>query len=187
MPISPPLSRGAAKFEQRHRLFDEKKQNHSHLWDSCSEKSNHIEVRSTTGEISSYTAPHIILATGARSREIPQMSLNGTSIIGYREALSLKKQPKRLLVVGSGAIGMEFAYFYHSLGTRVEVVELENRILPQEDAEVSAYMKSHFQKQGMLIRIASWRGCMHRCTATRCCQLAQYRRIGTGKSGHTVG
>ena len=119
------------------------------------QKSNHIEVRSTTGELSSYTAPHIILATGARSREIPQMSLNGTSIIGYREALSLKKQPKRLLVVGSGAIGMEFAYFYHSLGTRVEVVELENRILPQEDAEVSAYMKSHFQKQGMLIHTDS--------------------------------
>lgn len=103
------------------------------------------------GKSSLYKAPHIVLATGARSRALPQLPIDGKTVIGYREAMSLNTQPKRLLVLGSGAIGMEFAYFYHALGTEVEVVELIDRILPQEDAEVSAYMQKHFQKQGLRI------------------------------------
>ncbi len=115
------------------------------------QKGPKLVVTSAKNASTTYTSPHIILATGARSREIPQLSIDGKYIIGYREAMSLPTQPKRLLVVGSGAIGMEFAYFYHSLGTQVEVIELLDRILPQEDKEVSTYMKRHFEKQGIRI------------------------------------
>ena len=103
------------------------------------------------GTEKTYSSPHIVLATGARSRQLRKLPIDGNQIIGYREAMSLKKQPKRLLVVGSGAIGIEFAYFYHTLGTRVEIVEQLDRILPQEDEEVSSYMQPHFEKQGMKI------------------------------------
>ena len=99
----------------------------------------------------SYTAKHIMLATGARSRSLAQLPMNGKTIFGYREAMSLKRQPKHLLVVGAGAIGMEFAYFYHTLGTKVEVIEAQTRILPTEDAEVSAYMHKYFEKKGLTI------------------------------------
>ena len=108
-------------------------------------------VQSKKGEAKTYSAAHILLATGARSRELPHLPIDGQQIIGYREAMSLKKQPKRMLVVGSGAIGVEFAYFYHSIGTEVQLVEMIDRILPQEDEEVSSYMQSHFKKKGMQI------------------------------------
>ena len=84
-----------------------------------------------------YQADHIILATGARSRELPSLPQDGKKVIGYREAMTLPKQPKKLIVVGSGAIGIEFAYFYNAMGTEVTVVEYQDRIVPLEDEEIS--------------------------------------------------
>ncbi|MDG1098137.1 MAG: FAD-dependent oxidoreductase, partial [Bacteroidia bacterium] len=85
-------------------------------------------------------ADHIILATGARSRKLPAVPQDGKHIIGYREAMVLDNQPKEMIIVGSGAIGMEFAYFYSTIGTKVTVVEYMPRILPVEDADVSKAM-----------------------------------------------
>ncbi len=82
---------------------------------------------------STVEADHIILATGARSRELPNIKMDGKHVIGYREAMVLPKQPKEMLIIGSGAIGMEFAYFYSSIGTKVTIVEFMNRILPIEE------------------------------------------------------
>ncbi|MBS3914579.1 MAG: dihydrolipoyl dehydrogenase [Bacteroidetes bacterium] len=96
-------------------------------------------------------AEHIILATGARSRELPNIKIDGKYVIGYREAMVLPKQPKEMLVIGSGAIGMEFAYFYHTIGTKVTIVEFMPRILPIEDEEVSKTMAMSFKKKGMEI------------------------------------
>lgn len=94
-------------------------------------------------------AEHIILATGARSRELPNIKIDGTHVIGYREAMVLPKQPKEMLVIGSGAIGMEFAYFYSTIGTKVTVVEFMPRILPVEDEDVSKTMAMYFKKKGI--------------------------------------
>jgi dihydrolipoamide dehydrogenase len=82
-----------------------------------------VDVTATDGKVTEYSADHIIIATGARSRELPNLPQDGTKIIGYREAMTLKSQPKKLLIVGSGAIGIEFAYVYNSIGTEVTVVE----------------------------------------------------------------
>ncbi len=105
-----------------------------------------VEVKDADGKRQTYGAKHIILATGARSRSLPSMPIDGKKIIGYREAMSLKDQPKSMIIVGSGAIGMEFAYFYNSIGTKVTVVEFMDRILPREDAEVSRAMNRSFKK-----------------------------------------
>jgi len=94
-------------------------------------------------------APHIIIATGARARTLPGLEPNGTSIITYREAMVPKTLPKRLLVVGSGAIGMEFASFYAQMGSKVTVVEAMDRILPVEDEDISAFALKAFTKQGL--------------------------------------
>ncbi|MEZ4773935.1 MAG: dihydrolipoyl dehydrogenase [Bacteroidia bacterium] len=107
-----------------------------------------VEVTDAAGKTTPYTATHIILATGARSRNLPAMPLDGKKIIGYREAMTLPKQPKKMIVVGSGAIGMEFAFFYHSMGTEVTVVEFMDRILPREDSEVSVLMERIYKKAG---------------------------------------
>lgn len=93
----------------------------------------------------------IIIATGARSRQLPNLPQDGKKVIGYREAMSLPKQPKSMVVVGSGAIGVEFAYFYHSLGTDVTVVEFMPNIVPIEDEEVSKQLERTFKKKGMKI------------------------------------
>jgi dihydrolipoamide dehydrogenase len=97
------------------------------------------------------TAPHVILATGARARELPGLEADGDQVWTYRHALVPKRMPKDLLVIGSGAIGIEFASFYATLGARVTVVEVMDRILPVEDAEISAFAKKAFQKQGIAI------------------------------------
>ena len=110
-----------------------------------------VEVCCDKGTKKEHLAKHIVLATGAKSRELAVLTQDGKQVIGYREAMTLPKQPKRLLVVGSGAIGTEFAYFYHALGTKVVLVEALEHMLPQEDSEVSAYMKRHFSKSGMEI------------------------------------
>ncbi len=98
-----------------------------------------------------YQAPHIIIATGARSRVMPSMPQDGRRIIGYREAMTLRTQPQRMLVCGSGAIGSEFAYFYQSIGTQVTLVEYMPQILPNEDEEVAAQMSRSFRKMGMKV------------------------------------
>jgi dihydrolipoamide dehydrogenase len=98
-----------------------------------------------------YSADHIIIATGARSRELPSLPQDGEKVIGYREALTLKKQPKKMIIVGSGAIGVEFAYFYNSMGTEVTIVEYMPNIVPVEDEDVSKQLGRSFKKNGIKI------------------------------------
>lgn len=114
-----------------------------------------VNVISSDGKISEYSAQHIIIATGARSRQLSNLPQDGKKIIGYREALSLKKQPASMIVVGSGAIGVEFAYFYATLGTKVTIVEFMPSIVPLEDEEVSKQLEKSFKKSGIEIYTSS--------------------------------
>ena len=98
------------------------------------------------GAVTEYTAEHIVLATGARSRELPNLPQDGKKVIGYRQALALPKQPKSMIVVGSGAIGVEFAYFYATMGTEVTVVEFMPNIVPVEDEDISKHLEKSFKK-----------------------------------------
>ena len=98
------------------------------------------------GAVTEYTAEHIVLATGARSRELPNLPQDGKKVIGYRQALTLPKQPKSMIVVGSGAIGVEFAYFYATMGTEVTVVEFMPNIVPVEDEDISKHLEKSFKK-----------------------------------------
>jgi dihydrolipoamide dehydrogenase len=98
-----------------------------------------------------YSTKNIIIATGARSRELPNLPQDGKKIIGYRKAMTLPKQPKRLIVVGSGAIGIEFAYFYNAMGTEVTIVEFQDRMVPIEDEEISKQLERSFKKSGIKI------------------------------------
>ncbi len=110
-----------------------------------------VEVTAADGIKTVYEASHIILATGARSRELPALPQDGKKIIGYREAMTLPQQPESMVVVGSGAIGSEFAYFYNTIGTRVTLVEYMPNIVPVEDEEVSKQLERSFKKAGMNI------------------------------------
>jgi len=110
-----------------------------------------IEVTDVEGNITEISANHIIIATGARSRELPNLKHDGKKIIGYREAMTLAEQPKSMVVVGSGAIGSEFAYFYNSIGTQVTLVEFMPNIVPVEDEEVSKQLERSFKKQKMKV------------------------------------
>jgi dihydrolipoamide dehydrogenase len=124
-------------------------------------KKNKIDVISGYGTLkpgkkvdvdgTEYSAKHIIIATGARSRELPNLPQDGEKVIGYRKAMTLEKQPKKLVIVGSGAIGVEFAYFYNSMGTDVTIVEYLPRIVPVEDADVSKQLERSFKKSGIKI------------------------------------
>ena len=98
-----------------------------------------------------YSADHIIIATGARSRELPNLPQDGKKVIGYRKAMTLEKQPKKIVIVGSGAIGVEFAYFYNSMGTDVTIVEYMPRIVPVEDEDFSKQLERSFKKSGIKI------------------------------------
>ena len=98
-----------------------------------------------------YSADHIIISTGARSRELPSLPQDGKKVIAYRKAMTLEKQPKKLIIVGSGAIGVEFAYFYNAMGTEVTVVEYMSRIVPVEDEEISKQLERSFKKSGIKI------------------------------------
>ena len=118
-------------------------------------KGGKVEVTDASGKKTDYDAKHIILATGGRSRELPSMKIDGKKIVGYREAMILPKRPQRLLVVGSGAIGVEFAYFYNTIGTEVTIVEFLPRIVPVEDEEVSKALEKSFKKAGMTIHVNS--------------------------------
>ncbi|WP_210466064.1 dihydrolipoyl dehydrogenase [Rufibacter roseolus] len=114
-----------------------------------------LEVTNAEGKAEIYEAAHIILATGARSRELPNLPIDGKKIIGYRQAMVLEQQPKRMVVVGSGAIGIEFAYFYNAMGTEVTVVEFLPNIVPVEDEEVSKTLEKSFKKAGVNIMTSS--------------------------------
>ncbi len=105
----------------------------------------------TDGKTVDYLADHIILATGGRSRELPTMPIDGKKIIGYRQAMTLKNRPKKMVVVGSGAIGVEFAYFYNTIGTDVTIVEYLPNIVPVEDIDVSKQLGRSFKKAGVSI------------------------------------
>lgn len=115
-----------------------------------------IEVTDDKGNKKEYSASKgIIIATGARSRELPNIKQDGKKVIGYREAMSLDKQPKKMVVVGSGAIGVEFAYFYNSIGTEVTIVEFMSNVVPVEDEEVSKQLEKTFKKKGIKIMTGS--------------------------------
>lgn len=114
-----------------------------------------ITVTDADGKETEYGAQHIIIATGARSRELPSLPQDGKKIIGYREAMTLEKQPKKLVVVGSGAIGIEFAYFYSSMGTEVTVVEFLPNVVPVEDEDISKQLERSFKKIGVKIMTSS--------------------------------
>jgi len=110
-----------------------------------------VEVTASDGKKEEHTAEHIILATGARSRELPNLKQDGKKIIGYREAMNLPQQPGSMVVVGSGAIGSEFAHFYNSMGTQVTLVEFLPNVVPLEDEEVSKQLARSFKKAGMKV------------------------------------
>ena len=114
-----------------------------------------IEVTMNEGSTQVLEADHIIIATGARSRVLPNLPQDGKKIIGYRDALVLKSMPKKMVVVGSGAIGVEFAYFYNALGTDVTIVEYMDRIVPVEDKEIGKQLERSFKKQGVGIKTSS--------------------------------
>ncbi|HPH83646.1 MAG TPA: dihydrolipoyl dehydrogenase [Flavobacteriales bacterium] len=114
-------------------------------------KDKKVEVKGVDGKTTQYTAKSIVLATGARSRELPNLKQDGKKIIGYRQAMTLPKQPKSMVVVGSGAIGIEFAYFYNAIGTKVTVVEFLPNIVPVEDEEVSKQLERSLKKSGISI------------------------------------
>lgn len=110
-----------------------------------------VAVTGADGKVTDYSANHIIIATGGRSRVLPNLPQDGKKIIGYREAMTLPTQPKSMVIVGSGAIGVEFAYFYNSLGTKVTVVEYAPNIVPVEDEEVSKALAKSFKAAGVEI------------------------------------
>jgi dihydrolipoamide dehydrogenase len=114
-----------------------------------------VSVKSNDGTTKDFTAKHIIIATGGRSRELPNLKQDGKKIIGYRQAMIMPKQPKSMVVVGSGAIGIEFAYFYNSIGTQVTVVEFLDNIVPLEDEEISKGLFRSLKKQGINIMTSS--------------------------------
>jgi dihydrolipoamide dehydrogenase len=114
-----------------------------------------LEVTAADGSKKAIEAKYIIIATGGRSREIPALKIDGKKIIGYREAMVLPKLPKSMIVVGSGAIGVEFGYFYNSLGTKVTIVEFLPRAVPVEDEDVSKELEKNFKKQGITVMTSS--------------------------------
>jgi len=114
-----------------------------------------VEVTDADGKVSEFTASHIIIATGARSRELPNLKQDGKHIIGYREAMTLTVMPKSMVVVGSGAIGSEFAHFYNSIGVQVTLVEFLPFVVPIEDEEVSKQLERSFKKAGIKVMTSS--------------------------------
>ncbi len=110
-----------------------------------------VDVTDKDGKVTEISADHIIIATGARSRELPNLPQDGKKVIGYRQAMTLESQPKKMIVVGSGAIGVEFAHFYNSMGTDVTIVEFMPNIVPVEDEDVSKQMERSLKKSGITI------------------------------------
>jgi len=145
-------SRGVAEGMSKGIQFLFKKNNIEHIKGTGQlTGANSVEVEDSEGKKKTYSAKHIILATGARSKELPNLKQDGKKIIGYREAMTLPKQPESMVVVGSGAIGSEFANFYQSVGTQVTLVEFLPRIVPNEDEEVSKQLERSFKKLKMKV------------------------------------
>jgi len=114
-----------------------------------------VEVKNIEGQITEYSASHIILATGARSKDLPFMKQDGKKIIGYREAMTLSSQPESIAIVGSGAIGSEFAYLYNAIGTKVTLIEYLPNIVPFEDEESSKLLERSFRKQKITVKTST--------------------------------
>ncbi|MDA9685344.1 dihydrolipoyl dehydrogenase [Flavobacteriaceae bacterium] len=114
-----------------------------------------VSVEKKNGETIDIQGNHIIIATGAKSRELPSLPQDGKRIIGYRQAMTLKTQPKKIIIVGSGAIGIEFAYFYNAMGSEVTIIEYLDRIVPVEDEEISKALEVNFKKNGIKILTSS--------------------------------
>ena len=114
-----------------------------------------VDVTDANGKVTEYSADHIIIATGARSRELPNLPQDGKKVIGYRQAMTLPKQPKKMIVVGSGAIGVEFAHFYNSMGTDVTIVEFMPNVVPVEDIDVSKQFERSLKKSGINVMTSS--------------------------------
>ena len=114
-----------------------------------------VDVKAADGKTTEYSADHIIIATGARSRELPNLPQDGKKVIGYRQAMTLPTQPKSMIIVGSGAIGVEFAHFYNSMGTEVTIVEFMPNIVPVEDEDISKQMERSMKKAGVKIMTSS--------------------------------
>ncbi len=110
-----------------------------------------VDVTAADGKVTEYSADHIIIATGARSHELPNLPQDGKKVIGYRLAMTLTEQPKKMIVVGSGAIGVEFAHFYNAMGTEVTIVEFMPNIVPVEDEDISKQMERSMKKAGVSI------------------------------------
>ncbi|MEI6866200.1 dihydrolipoyl dehydrogenase [Flavicella sp.] len=110
-----------------------------------------VDVTTEDGTVTEYSADHIIIATGARSRELPNLPQDGKKVIGYRQAMTLPEQPKKMIVVGSGAIGVEFAHFYNSMGTDVTIVEFMPNVVPVEDIDVSKQFEKSLKKSGIKV------------------------------------
>ncbi|PCH99777.1 MAG: dihydrolipoyl dehydrogenase, partial [Flavobacteriaceae bacterium] len=114
-----------------------------------------VDVTDADGKVTEYSADNIIIATGARSRELPSLPQDGKKVIGYREALTLPSQPKSMIIVGSGAIGVEFAHFYNTMGTEVTIVEFLPNLVPLEDIDVSKQFARSFKKSGIKVMLKS--------------------------------
>ncbi len=140
-------SRGVAEGMSKGIQFLFKKNKIEHIQGTGKVKpGKKVDVKDDKGKVKEYSANHIIIATGARSKEMPGFKQDGKKIIGYREAMTLPKQPKSMVVIGSGAIGSEFAFFYKSIGTEVTIVEFLPTIVPLEDEEVAKQLERSFKK-----------------------------------------
>jgi dihydrolipoamide dehydrogenase len=114
-----------------------------------------VDVTDADGKVTEYSADHVIIATGARSRELPFLPIDGEKVIGYRKAMTLPKQPKSMIVVGSGAIGVEFAHFYNTMGTQVTIIEFLPNVVPLEDEEISKQFERSLKKSGIKVMTSS--------------------------------
>ena len=114
-----------------------------------------VDVTDAAKKVTEYSADHIIIATGARSRELPNLPQDGVKVIGYRQAMTLPSQPKKMIVVGSGAIGVEFAHFYNAMGTEVTVVEFMPNVVPVEDEDISKQFERSMKKSGITVMTSS--------------------------------
>ncbi len=114
-----------------------------------------LDVTDKDNKVTEYSADHIIIATGARSRELPNLPQDGVKVIGYRQAMTLPTQPKSMIIVGSGAIGVEFAHFYNSMGTEVTIVEFMPNVVPVEDEDISKQFERSLKKAGIKVMTSS--------------------------------
>lgn len=140
---------------------------------------NTVRVTGANGQVSDYTAQHIILATGGRSRQLPNLPQDGKKIIGYREAMSLPNLPQSMVIIGAGAIGVEFAYFYNSMGTQVTLVEFAPRIVPVEDEDISKELEKQYKSMGINIMTGTTAEGVN--TAGPKCQVT-LKNMATGQS-----